>query len=203
MGCDLEVSSIFPFSRTLCPTSPSLQWVAWASLPHLPRYYARLRLPFAPLGVLCSRSFTDTLFALWVRVLSSSSLVVWSFPLTPGLLGHPVRLFRVAYKETNGSPKFPGYPFKFMPRSSTPVVSSALALTRSGLRPSAHLTASAFTPNCCGYPCGPQLYKFRGSITRPVLLLTLASDFRYRLCPQGSLLTCWLDFGQTGFAPVG
>jgi hypothetical protein len=69
------------------------------------------------------RSFTDTLFALLVRVLSSSSLGVLSLPLTPGLLGHPVRLFRVADKETSGSPKFPGYLFKFMPRSSTPVVS--------------------------------------------------------------------------------
>ena len=30
----------------------SLPWVAWVSLPHLPRYYATLRLPPAPLGVL-------------------------------------------------------------------------------------------------------------------------------------------------------
>ena len=36
---DLEVSLIFPSSRTLCPASPSLQWVAWASLPLLLRYY--------------------------------------------------------------------------------------------------------------------------------------------------------------------
>ena len=40
--------------------------------------------------------------------------------LTPGLLGLPVRLFRVAYKETSGSPKFPGYPLDLMPCSSTP-----------------------------------------------------------------------------------
>jgi hypothetical protein len=37
----------------LCPTTPSLPWVAWASLPHFPRSYAPLRLPPAPLGVLC------------------------------------------------------------------------------------------------------------------------------------------------------
>ena len=30
-----EVSPIFPPSRTLCPASPSLQWVPWASVPHL------------------------------------------------------------------------------------------------------------------------------------------------------------------------
>src|SRR5262245_4729743 len=29
----------------LCPTAPSLPWAAWASLPHLPWYYAPLRLP--------------------------------------------------------------------------------------------------------------------------------------------------------------
>ena len=33
---------------TLCPTSPSLPWVAWVSLPHLLRYYAPLRLPPCP-----------------------------------------------------------------------------------------------------------------------------------------------------------
>jgi hypothetical protein len=87
---DLEVSLIFPSSRTLYPTSPSLRWVAWASLPHPHRYYARLRLPFAPLGFLCFRSSTDT----WLRplalcVLSSSSLRVGRLPATPGLFGRP------------------------------------------------------------------------------------------------------------------
>jgi hypothetical protein len=36
----------------LCPTAPSLPWVAWASLPHLQRYYSPLRLPSVPLGSL-------------------------------------------------------------------------------------------------------------------------------------------------------
>jgi hypothetical protein len=73
---DLCVSPIFPPRRTLCPASPSLRWVVWASLPHLLRYYARLRLPLAPLDGLCSRSTTDTLFVPSVRVLSSSSLAL-------------------------------------------------------------------------------------------------------------------------------
>jgi hypothetical protein len=47
----------------------------------------------------------------------------WSVPPDAWPFGHPVRLFRGSDKETNGSPKFPGYLFKFMPRSSTPVVS--------------------------------------------------------------------------------
>jgi hypothetical protein len=106
-----------------------------------------------------------------------------------------------AHQETNGSPKFPGYPRKHMPRSSTPVVSSTLALAHPGLLPSTSMTASAFPPILavilCGkkiFPAGPRLYKFRGSITRPALLFPLASDFRYRIYPQGVLLTCWLDF---------
>jgi hypothetical protein len=73
---------------------------------------------------------------------------------TPGLLGHPVRLFRVAHKETSGPPKpalsqtegFPDYPLEYMPRSSTPAVSSALALSHLGLLPSTPMTVSAFPP---------------------------------------------------------
>lgn len=59
MNSDLEVSIIFPSYRTLCPTKPSLQWVAWATLPRLHRYYALLRLPQALLDLLCFRSLTD------------------------------------------------------------------------------------------------------------------------------------------------
>jgi len=88
-----------------------------------------------------------------VRVLSSSSSTLWSFTLTPGLLGLPVRLFRIVYKETTGSPRFPGYPFDCMPRSPTPVVSSILALTHSGLLPSVRMKTSAFPLGCPpGYP---------------------------------------------------
>jgi hypothetical protein len=123
--------------------------------------------------------------------------------LTPGLLGLPVRLFRLSHKETDGSPKFPGYPFELMPCSSTPVVSSALALAYSGLLPSATMTTSAFPLLPLAVIHCPQLYNFRGSITRPALSLPLASDSRYRADPQGSLLTCWLDFGQAGFSPAG
>jgi hypothetical protein len=100
---------------------------------------------------------------------------------TPGLLGLPVRLFRVADKETSGSPKFPGYPSVCMPRSSTPVVSSVLALSHSGLLPSTSLTASAFPLYNSRLSYCPRPYKFRGSITRPASSLPLASDARYRL----------------------
>ncbi len=44
--CELEVSPICPSEETLCPASPSLRWVLWTSVPHLPG-------PFGP-SVLCS-----------------------------------------------------------------------------------------------------------------------------------------------------
>ncbi len=40
-------------------------------------------------------------------------------------------LFRLLNKETNGSPKSPSYPFEYMPRSQTPVVSWTLARAKS------------------------------------------------------------------------
>ncbi len=210
---DLEVSLIFPSSRTLYPTSPSLRWVAWASLPHLHRYYARLRLPFAPLDALCFHSVTDTWFTtsrclcpLLKRALARSSpqsaRAVWSTgsPLSSGF----------AHQETNGPPKFPDYPFEGMPCSQTPVETCSLALSCPGLLPSAPMTASAFggvlvrtLSVAKHYFTSPQLYKFRGSITRPAPSLALASDFRYRTDPQGSLLACWLNFSQVGLSPTG
>jgi len=47
-------------------------------------------------------------------------------------------------KEAIGSPKFPSYPRKYMPRSKTPVVSCTLALSYPGLLPSGRCTPSAF-----------------------------------------------------------
>src|SRR5262249_32695638 len=51
--------------------------------------------------------------------------------------------------------------------------------------------------------CGPQLYIFRGSITRPASSFPPASYAHYWGCTWSSLLTCWLGFGQVGFAPCG
>ncbi len=55
----------------------------------------------------------------------------------------------VSCKETDGSLKFPGYPFEHMPRSQlqTPVVSWSLTKkTLSGLLPSEQLNAVGFLP---------------------------------------------------------
>ena len=114
-------------------------------LPHLLRYYARLRLPFVLLDALRSRSVINTLFVPSVRVPFPARYRSGTFALTPGLLGlSRYAFFRVLYKETTGSPKFPGYPLEFMPCSSTPVVSCTLALSYPGLLPSTSMTALAF-----------------------------------------------------------
>jgi hypothetical protein len=121
---ELEVSPLYPPRRTVGPASPSLQWVAWASLPHLPRYCAPLRLPAGPLGSLRFRSLPNPRSASWFCV-PCGSLVVGSSPPTPGLLvsrdpcsaGH-------SDQETGGSPQFPSSPCDDLLRSpQTPVVS--------------------------------------------------------------------------------
>jgi hypothetical protein len=50
------------------------------------------------------------------------------------------------YKEINGSPKFPGYPFEHMLRTKTPVVFCPLTIARPELLPSAVRIASALIP---------------------------------------------------------
>ena len=84
--------SLFPVScqRMLCPTAPSLPWVAWASLPHFHRYYAPLRLPPPPLGVL-RLSLVPRYLACFSRLWSPAGLVAQS--KRPGYaraFGHPV-----------------------------------------------------------------------------------------------------------------
>ena len=184
---------MFPLNRTLCPASPSLQWVPWVSVPHLPE------LSFASSSVLCSATTANSpfrvlslslvprypAFSSFVRVPSFSARQAgWSSPtLCLGSCLSSVPLLLTYGKETIGSPKFPRCPRKHMPRSQTPVVSYTLALSCLGLLPSGRCTPSAFPLRffreviLC-----PQLYTFRGSITRPVPLFPSASYSRYRVC---------------------
>jgi hypothetical protein len=147
----------------------------------------------AHLAGLCSRSATDTWFASSVRVPSSGSWPLRSLATTPGLLGHPVRPFQVSHQETRGSPKFPGSPFECLPRSSTPVVSWALALTHLGLLPSAPLPASALA-TCLAVRSYPWVHNYthfgahsRGLHPCSPWLRTPVAGFtrRVRYCPVG------------------
>jgi hypothetical protein len=84
--------------------------------------------------------------------------------------------FRECDKETGGSPTFPSYPYAYMPRSETPVVSPPLAKARLGLLPSGHWKPSAFLSLLPGeISFCPRLYTFRGAITRPASSLLPAS----------------------------
>ena len=69
----------------LCSTAPSLPWVAWASLPHLRRYYAPLRLPSVPCGGFACRSPSRYLACFRVFVVSpEGSWPGRKLPTTPG-----------------------------------------------------------------------------------------------------------------------
>ena len=174
---ELGVSPIFPPSCAFCPVSPSRPWVPWASVPHLPalrcvpadpRSYAPLRLPPAPLGALRLPLALRYLACFLPLCSVSGSLTAGSRAPAPGLLftRYPSSSGNLC-QEADGSPKFPSHPCEYLPRSQTPVVSCTLALSCPGLLPSAACKASAFSSIPEEYPCGPQLYLFRGSITRP------------------------------------
>ena len=107
--------------------------------------------------------------------------------------------FRIIFKETFGSPKFPSYPYKHMHWSKTPVAS--LNTHHSAFRTVAfqHVEAVGFPSyKSGGYPFGPQQSLFRGSIQSLHPCSRPASDSRHRACPRTSLLAWWLTFGQMG-----
>ena len=136
----------------LCSTAPSLPWVAWASLPHVPRYSTTRRLPPCP-----ARGASRVARFPIPCVLPDgwgvpSGLVVWWKPQEHArALGHPVPHAGNVIKETGGSPTFPRSPCEDMPRSQTPVGSCALALSHPGLLPSSACQPSAHHDST---PCG-------------------------------------------------
>jgi hypothetical protein len=146
----LGVAPLFPPRSTFCPASPSLPWVPWASVPHLPglqvwpaapRYDAPLRRPRLRLGVLrVSRVRRDPGVVLFF---TPSQVTGPRHPA--GLGGVLPRLSAPAMPtERRGSPTFPRAPSDDLPRAQTPVVSWALALAHPGLRPSGAWQPAAF-----------------------------------------------------------
>jgi hypothetical protein len=86
-----------------------------------------------------------------------------------------------------------------MPWSQTPVVTSALALTHSGLLPSEPLNAVGLLPHC-GVILMTTIIHFSGLNTEPAPSVPPASYSRCRVCTWIFLLTCWLNFSQVGFS---
>jgi hypothetical protein len=75
----------------LCPTAPSLPWVAWASLPHLPRYYAPLRLPPPHLrGLRLLLAAPIPCLLRFVRPIRDRLMPWWKQPRHARAFGHPV-----------------------------------------------------------------------------------------------------------------
>jgi len=217
---DLKVSPVGPLNKTLCPASPSLQWVLWASVPHLPgqdintlghRYYDPLRLPNALLGVVrSSLSAPDTLYRPSLPLClphfySNAGLVEGrdippNAGISPYTAGSPSTI--LLPKEAFGPPKSPSYPHECMPWSKTPVVSQAH-------RHSAPRTAAFRRMQSVGFPLPlhreiillTTTKSISGLNTQPASLIHPASYSHYWVCTWTSLLTCWLDFCQVGLEP--
>jgi hypothetical protein len=188
----------------LCPTAPSLPWVPWASVPHLPRYDAPRRLPPAPLGALrlSLASPIPCLLPLFVGSLTGS----WPGGKPPHharACGHSVPPSGDVITETGGSPTFPSSPSDDLPRSQPPVVSSIRAKTHPGLRPSVRRLHTV------GFPLKTSLRDILVTTTRHIaglnhaacLLATPGSVRPLTGRHAGSLLTGWRGVGQGGRAP--
>jgi hypothetical protein len=105
-------------------------------------------------------------------------------------------------QERRGSPTFPSDSSDGMPRSQTPVVSCVLRPCASRTTAFRRMETVGFRLHRAkGYPCGPRLYLFRGSITRPVPWLPLAPHLHDWLSTLGSLLAGWLDVSHVGLEP--
>jgi hypothetical protein len=188
----------------LCSTAPSLPWVAWASLPHLRRYYAPLRLPSVPFGGFACRSPSRYLACFRVFVVSpEGSWPGRKLPTTPG----PV---------VTRSPT-PGMWSRrqvALPRSRVPPVAACPAL-----RPR---WCPRLSPSRVQDCCLPALAHRRLSpryLLRDILLSTTLhmSGLHHAACVlatpgfvrpltgrhAGSLLTGWLDVSQGGLEPYG
>jgi hypothetical protein len=175
-----SLSCIVP-TGMLCPTSPSLPWVAWASLPHVRWYYATLRLPPVPLGVL-HLSFVPRYLACSSRSWCPrrARCLVEAPRQRQGLWspGPPFRDSRHGDRWLSQVPEFP-------------LCKHAPLLDPGGVLHTRHdaLRTAAF--QCLETVGSPQRYTFRGSIPRPACSLHPASygplrgGTRVRYCPVG------------------
>jgi hypothetical protein len=112
---------------SLCPASPSLPWVPWVAVPHLPRDSAPRRRPPAPRGSLRLSLASRYRACFMVFVVSPRAHGLLDAPRSRQGLWSPGPPCRALCTEIGGSPTFPSSPSEDRPRSQTPVVSCALA----------------------------------------------------------------------------
>src|SRR6266705_617637 len=177
----------------LCSTAPSLPWVAWASLPHLRRYYAPLRLPPPRLGGLhLSLAAPIPCLLPYVRGLPEG-LMVWSQrPDHARAFGQPVPHSGPLTRRQMALPSSRVPPLKTCP----------------ALRPR---WCPRYSPKRIQDCCLPVRANRRLTTTIHISGLNHAA---YLLAPPGSvrpltgrhagsLLTGWLDVSQMGLEPRG
>ncbi len=199
-----KVSLVCLPTGTLCSTAPSLPWVAWASLPHLHRYDAPLRLPPPRLGGFAWRSPARYLACFRVFVVSQKGSWSSGSPRPCQGLWSPGPPIRVWNKETGGSPTFPSSPYGYMPRSQTPVVSCTLAIPRPGLRPSGACTPSAFPSMTTGGIASLSTTLPIAGLHHAACVLATPGFIRPLTGRHaGALLTGWRGVRQVGLEPWG
>ena len=155
----------------------------------------------ARLGVLrWSLATPSPLLASHVRGLRFRLVARWKPPGHARACGPPLPLFRHLYKETGGSPTCPSPPSADMPRSQTPVVSSILALMHPGLLPSGACQPSAFPSIPLKDILLSTTLHLSGLNHAACLLATPGAVRPLAGRHAASLLTCWLDVRQVGFA---
>jgi hypothetical protein len=208
---DLNVSPVGPFNKTLCPASPSLQWVLWASVPHLPgqdintldhRYYDPLRLPNAHLGVVrSSLSYPNTLdrpsLPLCLPHFCSNAGLVEGRDIPPQRRDFAIHGWISFYHPlTQGSiwtsqvPKLPPWMHA--------LVSDPGGVP--GTSPLRTQTAAFRRMQSVGFPLPlhreiillTTTKSISGLNTQPASLIHPASYSHYWVCTWTSLLTCWL-----------
>ena len=186
----------------LCPTTPSLPWVAWASLPHLHRYSAPLRLPAVPLGGCAGRSPSRYLACFTACVVSlTGACPGGSTHVPPGLVGtrspSPGRP-----QGDRGLSHVPEFPLWLHAPLSDP---GGVPHTR----PIASGTAAFRSLDTVGFPLDPLLraillattLRLAGLNHAAGLLATPGSVRPLAGRHAGALLTGWLNVRQVGLEP--
>ena len=192
-------------------SEPSLPWVPWVSVPHVPG--------FSAIGTILDYDcpwFIPGCFALslahpapccfpMVCIPSSGSLVAGNTHSAPGPFGKPVVLTpAMCGREAVGSPKFPSYPYEYMPcPHQTPVVP--------------FLTCHVVEKVCClppgekrrlslprvgGLSLRTTTNHISGLNLTACTLTTPGTEHPIAGMHAGSLRTCRLNFGPVGLALV-
>ncbi len=205
----LEVSPIVPPSRTFCPASPSLQWVPWASVPHLPGLQALARSP----SVLCSAT-TATTPSRRPSVVPRSP-IPWCDPLLhsqPGPRTTPPRWARRFSTPAPRSGTFPRSVVALPSSRVTPLNACPALRPRWCPQHSPYRVQDCCLPRACNASAFPSRWHARAILLTTTIHISGLNDAACILATPGSippitgahagsLLTGWLGVSQVGLEP--